>query len=146
MLVTVNADEFEDAVLTVSDPDTADEAWVCLDTGEVLVRSEAIDEELAPLPDDIETSDRYVPVPRVGNLALGLELVFDFADAALPDDAERVRDMFKRAGGYREFSELVEQQGLSGHWHVFREAQTRAVLGAWCEQHGLQLAEPDLPN
>jgi len=57
-----------------------------------------------------------------------------------------VREMFKRAGGYREFSELVEQNGLSGHWHVFREAQTRAVLGAWCEQHGLQLAEAELPN
>ncbi len=145
-MVTVNADELEDAVLTVSDPDAPDEGWVCLDTGAVYLRSDALDEELAPLPEDIDTSDRYVPVPRVGSLALGLELVFDFADAALPDDAERVREMFKRAGGYREFSELVEQKGLSGHWHVFREAQTRAVLGAWCEQHGLQLAEAELPN
>lgn len=145
-MVTVNADELEDAVLTVSDPDTPDEGWVCLDTGAVYLRSDALDEELAPLPEDIDTSNRYMPVPRVGSLALGLELVFDFADAALPDDAERVREMFKRAGGYREFSELVEQKGLSGHWHVFREAQTRAVLGAWCEQHGLQLAEAELPN
>jgi len=146
MLATVNADEFEDAVLMVSEPGTPDQAWVCLDTGAVYVRSEMIDEELAPLPDDIDTSDRYVPVPRMSNLALGLELVFDFADAALPDDAQRVRQMFKRAGAYGQFSELVAQRGLTDHWHVFREAQTRAVLGGWCEEHGLQLAEPDLPH
>lgn len=137
---TVDANDLEDAVLIVSEPGTADEAWVSLDTGQVHIRSEQVDEELAPLPDDIGTSQRYVPVPHMGTLDLGLELVFDFADAAMEKDADRVRQMFKRSDAYRHFSELVEERGLTDRWHDFREAQTRAVLAGWCAEHGLQLA------
>ena len=135
----VNAEDLEDAVLIVSEAGTPDEAWVSLDTGLVHIRSEMMDAELAPLPDDIDSSARYVPVPHMRELDLGLELVFDFADAAMPDDADAVRQMFKRPDAYRHFSELVEERGLTDRWHDFREAQTRAVLSGWCEENGLQL-------
>ena len=135
----VNAEDLEDAVLIVSEAGTPDEAWVSLDTGLVHIRSEMMDAELAPLPDDIDSSARYVPVPHMRELDLGLELVFDFADAAMPDDADAVRRMFKRPDAYRHFSELVEERGLTDRWHDFREAQTRAVLSGWCEENGLQL-------
>jgi hypothetical protein len=135
----VNAEDLEDAVLIVSEPGTLDKAWVSLDTGQVHIRSEMVDEELAPLPEDIDSSQRYVPVPHMSKLDLGLELVFDFADAAMPDDANRVRQMFRRPDAYRHFSELVEKQGLTDRWHDFREAQTRAVLAGWCGENGLQL-------
>lgn len=135
----VNAEDLEDAVLIVSEAGTLDEAWVSLDTGQVHIRSEMVDEELAPVPDDIDSPERYVPVPHMKTLDLGLELVFDFADAAMPDDAGRVRETFKRPDAYRHFSELVEERGLTDRWHDFREAQTRAVLSGWCEENGLQL-------
>jgi hypothetical protein len=138
-MVIVNAEDFEDAVLMVSEAGTEAQAWVSLDTGTVHVRSELVDEELAPLPDDIDTSERYVPVPTMNTLDLGMQLVFDFVDAAMPDDEEYVRQMFKRSGAYRRFSELVEERGLTDRWHDFREAQTRAVLASWCEDHGLAL-------
>ncbi|QOL51582.1 UPF0158 family protein [Massilia litorea] len=135
----VNAEDLEDAVLIVSEPGTPDKAWVSLDTGQVHIRSEMVDGELASLPDDIDTSERYISVPHMSELDLGLELVFDFADAAMADDADRVRQMFKRSDAYRHFSELVEERGLTERWHDFREAQTRAVLAGWCEENGLQL-------
>jgi hypothetical protein len=138
-MVTVDAGELEDAVLIVSESGTLDEAWVSLDTGRVHIRSEMVDEELASLPEDIDTSDRYVPVPHMRTLDLGLELVFDFADAAMLEDADRVRQMFKRSDAYRHFSELVAERGLTDRWHDFREAQTRAVLAGWCEENGLVL-------
>jgi hypothetical protein len=138
-MVIVNVEDFEDAVLMVSEAGTEAQAWVSLDTGTVHVRSELVDEELAPLPDDIDTSERYVPVPTMNTLDLGMQLVFDFVDAAMPDDEEYVRQMFKRSGAYRRFSELVEERGLTDRWHDFREAQTRAVLASWCEDHGLAL-------
>jgi hypothetical protein len=135
----VNAEDLEDAVLIVSEPGTPDKAWVSLDTGQVHIRSQMVDEELAPLPDAIDSANRYVPVPHMSKLDLGLELVFDFADAAMLDDADRVRQMFKRPDAYRHFSELVGERGLTDRWHDFREAQTRAVLAGWCEENGLQL-------
>jgi hypothetical protein len=135
----VNAEDLEDAVLIVSEPGSSDEAWVSLDTGQVHIRSELVDEELAPLPEDIDSSERYIPVPDMRTLDLGAELVFDFADAAMPEDADRVHQMFKRSDAYRHFSELVAERGLTDRWHDFREAQTRAVLAAWCEENGLEL-------
>lgn len=139
-MASVNADDLEDAVLMVSEAGPGDEAWVSLDTGAIHVRSRLVDATPAPLPDDIDSSERYVPVPSIGKLNLGLQLVFDFADAAMPDVADRVHQMFKRADGYQEFSALLEQRGQGERWHDFREAQTRAVLAGWCAEHGLQLA------
>ena len=138
-MATVNAEDLEDALLMVSEPGTEAEAWVSRATGEVHASSELLDEAAAPLPDDIDDASRYVPVPHISTLDLGLELVFDFANAALPDEAGRVQEMFRRADGYRHFSELVEERGLTDRWHHFREAQTRAVLAAWCEENGLEL-------
>jgi len=135
----VNAEDLEDAVLMMSEAATSAKAWVSLDTGAVHVRSDLVPADLAPLPDDIDTSERYVPVPTVNNLDLGMQLVFDFVDATMPDDDEYVRQMFKRSGAYRRFSDLVEERGLTDRWHHFREAQTRAVLASWCEDHGLEL-------
>ena len=135
----VNAEDLEDAVLMVSEPGTEAEAWVSRATGEVHVGPELADEDTAPLPDDIDDASRYVPVPHISTLDLGLELVFDFANAALPDETGRVQEMFRRADGYRHFSELVDERGLTERWHDFREAQTRAVLAAWCGENGLEL-------
>jgi hypothetical protein len=135
----VNAEDLEDAVLMVSEAGTEAEAWVSLDTGEVHVRSDLVDEELAPVPADIDTSERYVAVPDVRTLDLGIQLVFDFAASAMPDDAARVHQMFKRSGAYGRFSELVAERGLTDRWHDFREAQTRAALAGWCEENGLAL-------
>lgn len=138
-MATVNAEDLEDAVLMVSEPGTRAKAWMSLDTGEVHVRPELMDGEAPPVPEDADSSERYAAVPHMRTLNLGLELVFDFADAAMPRDADSVRRMFKRAGAYGKFSELVEERGLTERWHDFREAQTRAVLAAWCEEHGLAL-------
>jgi hypothetical protein len=138
-MVNINAEDLEDAVLMVSEPGTEAKAWVSRATGEVHVGPELADEEAAPLPGDIDDASRYVPVPHISTLDLGLELVFDFANSALPDDAARVQEMFRRADGYRHFSELVEERDLTDRWHDFREAQTRAVLASWCEDNGLEL-------
>ena len=135
----VDANDLEDAVLMVSEAVTGAEAWVSLDTGEVHVRSELVAGALAPLPEDIDSSERYLAVPSMSELDLGLELVFDFADAAMPDDLDRVRQMFTRSGAYRHFSDLLAERGLTDRWHDFREAQTRAALAGWCEENGLQL-------
>src|SRR5690349_6014842 len=113
MMLEVDANDLEDAVLMVSEDGTDAGAWVSLDTGQVHVRSELVDEKLAPLPKDIDSSERYVPVPRMSTLDLGLGLVFDFAAAAMPDDADHVRQMFKRPGAYRHFSDLLEERGLT---------------------------------
>ena len=81
-MTTVNAEDLEDAVLMVSEAGTDAQAWVSLDTGEVYIRSDLVGAPV-PLPEDIDSSERYLPVPSMNTLDLGLQLVFDFADAAV---------------------------------------------------------------
>ena len=138
-MITVDANELEDAVLVVSAPTDSAEAWVCLDTGTVYVRSDCIPEEAGPLPADIDSSERYVSVPDARHLDLGQALVFAFVEAELPDEYDRVRQMFRRPGAYRQFGRLVDDRDLRDRWHAFRQERTLAALRAWCAENGLQL-------
>jgi hypothetical protein len=138
-MATVDANELEDAVIMVTGPGDAVEAWVCLDTGAVYLRGDSIPPEAGPLPDDIDTSDRYVSVPDSRSLDLGQALVFGFAEAEMPEEYERVRQMFRRTGAYRHFGNLVDDRGLRERWHAFRQERTLAALRDWCEASGLQL-------
>ena len=138
-MTTVDLHELETAVLLVSGPGHFSEAWVGLDTGAVHVRGEGVGLEAAPLPEDIDTSDRYVGVPDARDLDLGHALVFAFAEAEMPDEYERVRQVFRRPGAYRHFGKLVDDRGLRERWHAFRDERTAAALRAWCEDNGLQL-------
>ncbi|SFC31762.1 UPF0158 family protein [Massilia yuzhufengensis] len=138
IMATVNLNELEDAVMMVSGSGDLAEAWVCLDTGAVHVRAEGIDPEEEALPDDIDTSERYVGVPDARSLDLGQAMVFAFVEAGMPGEYERVREMFRRKGAYRHFKDLVDKRGLTGKWHAFRDERTRAALREWCEDNGLQ--------
>ena len=103
------------------------------------VRGEGIDPEDEPLPGDIDTSERFVAVPDTRDLDLGQALVFAFTEAQIPEEYERVRQMFRRSGGYRHFGNLVDERGLRERWHAFRQERTVAALRAWCEDNGLEL-------
>jgi len=52
-------------------------------------------------PEEFDLSERYLRVPDKRELDLGTALVYDFATTRLPDDYDRVRDMFRHRGAYR---------------------------------------------
>lgn len=143
---TVDFDELEDALMMLGGPYSNAEAWVCLDTGKIHVRSELIDEEEEQLPDDIDTSDRYIALPDSRELDLGHDLAFRFTEAEMPQEYERVREIFRKKGAYGRFSHLVESHRLRDKWHRFRDEQTEAALRAWCEENGLELARQPRPS
>ena len=59
-------------------------AYICLDTGQIYCTSELspLDEEV---PDDLETSDRYLLLPHKTELDLGKGLALRFTASELPD-------------------------------------------------------------
>ena len=66
------------------------QAFLCKQSGRVYWHSEFSD-ELDELPDDIEDSEKYVPIPDKRELDLGKPLVLDFARQFLPNDIDEVR-------------------------------------------------------
>ena len=52
------------------------------------------------LPDDIEDSDDYIEIPHKNELDLGKQLVFKFVSEHLPEELDRVSQIFRRRGAY----------------------------------------------
>lgn len=137
-MANVDANELENAMILM-DSAGSGEAWVCRETGKVIMRSDLIDEEEV-VPDDVDDDDKYVTVPGLKSLDLGHALVFDFVLEHAPDAESEVRQMFRRSGAYRRFSNFLDDRDLTDRWHGFRDQRTLAAMREWCEENGLLLA------
>ena len=136
---TVDAVELRDAFDFVSfGEQLSHTAYICLDTGKIYCHSGEIDMEEEELPDDIETSDRYISVPHKHDLNLGRRLVFAFVDQELPADADTVEGYFRRRGAYGRFKDLLDRRNMLQKWYDFEEHATEAALLAWCEDNDIQ--------
>lgn len=110
------------------------QAYVGLDTGKVYFRGDGMPEE-ENLPEEVEDSGRFVPVPHKYDLDLGKHLVFDFVHRELLDDADRVHDLFRRRGAYSRFKDLLVRRGKLDRWHEYEDRVTDQRLREWCEAH-----------
>ena len=69
-------------------------AYICADTGAIYWASSMIDLE-EKVPDNLETSDRYIAVPHKNDLNLGRNLALFFVEQELPDDYNTVAGFFR---------------------------------------------------
>jgi hypothetical protein len=101
-------------------------AFVSLETGKVYWMSELnpVDEE--ELPDDLDTSGRYLERPHKNDLDLGRQLALRFVEERLPAQYNRVADIFRRRG--RE-STPRSRSVREGRTHL------SAVRRGWGERH-----------
>jgi Uncharacterised protein family (UPF0158) len=116
-------------------------ALVSLDTGAVYWISETspIDEE--DLPDDIDTSDRYIAVPHKTELDLGNNLVLRFVEEMLPDRYADVENFFRRRGAYARFKDLLAAEGCLEKWYAFESEAIERALRDWCKANEIHVAE-----
>ena len=140
-MVAIPYDEISSAFEFVSSAAPAEHnAYISLDTGQIHWVSElgSMDEEV---PDDLDTSDRYLSVPHKNDLDLGKNLVLRFAGQEMPDSYDQVRSIFQRKGAYARFKQLLETKGLLENWYRFEaEAHDRA-LREWCAENEIQIIE-----
>ena len=119
-------------------------AFICANTGAIYCRSDTLelDEEV---PEDLETSDRYIAIPHKNDLNLGRDLVLSFVDQTLPDDYNTVAGFFRSKGAYSRFKQLLESRGVLETWYTFEANAVEAALRQWCEENSIQLspAQPE---
>jgi hypothetical protein len=115
-------------------------AFVSLDTGAVYWVSEAglVDEDL---PDDLDTSDRYLEVPHKNELGLGNNLALRFVEENLPDRYPDVERFFRRRGAYARFKELLAAERCLEKWYATESEATERALREWCDANEIHLAE-----
>ena len=116
-------------------------AYVCLDTGKVYWTSDFSDTFDEELPDDFETSDRYLAIPHKNDLDLGRDLVLRFVEQQLPARFDQVEGYFRRKGAYARFKDLLEREGFLELWYAFEADSTKSALRQWCAENGIQILE-----
>ena len=140
--VTVDRAEMRDAFEFVSvGGSLGAEAYISRDTGKIYLRTVDGDvmEEEDEIPDDVETSDRYIAVPHKTELDLGRTLVLRFTEQELPGDYDTVRDQFRRKGAYARFKRLLEARGALQRWYDYEERATEEALRNWCQDNDILL-------
>jgi hypothetical protein len=85
------------------------------------------------LPDDLETSDRYIAIPHKNDLDLGNRLALRFVEEQLPDRYSDAEDCFRRRGAYARFKELLAAEGSLEKWYAFEAESTERALRHWCK-------------
>ncbi len=115
-------------------------ACINLDTGEISWTSDLNPME-ENVPDDLETSDRYIAIPHKNDLELGMNLALSFVEQELPQCYEQARSIFRRPGAYRQFKQLLQSERLLEKWYKYEQESVERALRAWCEEKGLHLLD-----
>ena len=114
-------------------------AFVSLDSGAIYWISEmsSIDEE--DLPDDLETSDRYIAIPHKNELDLGNNLALRFAEEQLPHRYVTIAAAFRHKGAYARFKDLLAAEGCLEKWYAFEAGSTERALRDWCKENQIDV-------
>ncbi|MEN3291751.1 MAG: hypothetical protein V7642_1004 [Burkholderiales bacterium] len=139
-MVAVNQEEVYSAYQFVSAAASMAEAFISLDTGKIYwVSDETRDLEEEEIPDDIETSDRYLAIPNQRDLDLGQRLIFRFIREQLPQHYDRVAGIFSRKGAYSRFKDFLRSEGALEKWYAYEEQAEGRALHEWCADHGIEV-------
>ena len=121
-----------------SAPPGSNGAYLSLDTGQIFWISEMnpMEEEL---PDDLETSGRYVALPHKNDLDLGKDLALRFVEQELPDCYVRAEGFFRHKGAYGRLKQMLESEGILEKWFKFEEESLDKALREWCADNDIEL-------
>lgn len=93
------------------------------------------------LPADVGDPALYVAVPHRHDLDLGRPLVRRFCAEQLPPAlAGQVEGLFRRAGAYSRFKDLLDRNGRLEAWFGYEADATERALRDWCRSVGLALS------
>ena len=115
-------------------------AYISMDTGTIYWISDLnpLEEEV---PDDLETSDRYIAIPHKNDLDLGSELALRFAAEALPDHYTKVEECFRHRGAYARFKDVLASEGCLDQWYAFEAESTERALRSWCTENEIDVVD-----
>lgn len=116
-------------------------AFVSRDTGAVYWISEANPSDDQDVPDDLETSDRYIAIPHKNDLDLGNQLALRFAEEQLSHRFAAIQAFFRHRGAYARFKELLSSEDCLDKWYAYEAEATDQALRAWCTANEIQLDE-----
>ncbi|MCJ8313810.1 MAG: hypothetical protein HRU38_16985 [Saccharospirillaceae bacterium] len=114
------------------------EAYINIDNDEIILYRES-DPENGHLPEDIE-DDKFVKIPHKRDLNLGSSLPKRFA-RMYPAIEPEIAAIFKKAGAYQNFRQLLAREDLVIAWREFDKSEQSKALLNWCELNQIDFVE-----
>ena len=115
-------------------------AVLCKDTGEILYRSDMAGIDEIEEADDLDW-DQCIDIPHKNDLDLGRHLVLEFVEENLPDDYQRVQQIFRREGAYSRYKDLLERRGVLEKWYKIENRREGEAIRQWCEENEIELED-----
>ena len=114
------------------------EAYLNIHTGETYFYSEIGDNE-EELPEDINDEAKYISLPHKNDLNLGKKLVLNFTYQFLPEEAERMENIFRKRGAYSNFKFILETKGIIEKWYEYESKAEEKALREWCKLNEISI-------
>ncbi len=140
----ISYNHIESAYLFVSSGEYGmNTALICKDSGRILRRSDMSGEDEIEEAEEDGTLNWHetVEVPHRNDLDLGQNMVFEFINKELPNEYDRVRDIFSRKGSYSRYKTFLERCGKLDEWHEFENKREKKALLEWCKENGILLED-----
>lgn len=111
-------------------------------TGKIYYRSDYAGlDEFEEFPEYEYDSAIHIEIPHKNDLDLGRDLVFEFVERFIPDDYERVNNMFRKRGAYSRYKDLLDSKGMLQKWYDFENQRGQSALLRWCEENEIDVTD-----
>ncbi len=109
-------------------------------TGKIYFHSDFGDfDELEQLSDEDYDSTIHIDIPHKNDLDLGRDLVFEFVEQFMPEEDEKVSQIFRKRGAYSRYKDLLEYRGMLQKWHDFENQREQLALLEWCKENEINI-------
>ena len=111
-------------------------------TGEIYVHSDLCDtgELEDQLPKDYDASI-HIEIPHKNDLDLGRNLVFEFVEQFMPEDENKVGQIFSKRGAYSRYKDFLDSKDLLDKWYDFENKSELIALSQWCKENDIDLKD-----
>jgi hypothetical protein len=118
------------------------QAFFCKESGKISWYSEYLDDaDQDEVPEDLDENEKYLRIPGKREIGQGKPLALDFAREFLPDDFDKVRQIFSKRGAYARFKDLLEARRVLNQWYEFETKAEERALREWCELNSIKLED-----
>ena len=139
--MAVRFQDLLDAVEAVSSGQLGENSgWLCKESGRIYLQFE-IDDDSEELPDDIDDIEKYIKIPDKRELDLGKPLALAFASEFLPEDFDKVQQIFSRRGAYAKFNDLLDYGRMRQQWFDYRDKAEMEAVRAWCAENSIEIVD-----
>jgi len=139
--MAVRFNDILDAVEAVSSGHLGENsAWLCKQSGRIYWQF-GNDDDAEELPEDIDVGEKYIQIPDKRELELGKPLALAFVGEFLPDDFDKVQQIFSRRGAYARFNDLLDHRRMRQQWFDYRDKAEIEAVRAWCEGNSIEVVD-----